>query len=157
MQVSIADICDNYDGEIQVAEDRFKSYGGRKSFFGKIRTIKINRNNSYLIQLLKEDGENQVAVVDVDAEYVAVVGDILMGIAKDNNWAGIVINGYVRDTVETAKIDVGLFALGTCPQKEKKVNSGEIDVDISFASVNFISGDYLYADSDGLIVTKKFI
>ena len=55
----------------------------------------------------------------------AVVGENLMKFAHQNNYAGIVINGYVRDTFQITDIPVALYALDTCPRKYIPVTSGE--------------------------------
>ena len=52
-------------------------------------------------------------VVDVDAAYYAVVGENLMKFARQNNYAGIVVNGYIRDTFQIRDIPVALYALGS--------------------------------------------
>ncbi len=155
MEFFTADLCDKYDDKVQVLEPLFYSYGGVSKFTGQIATCKIIDNNTELIKLLKSEGNNMVCVVDVNAKYVAVVGDKLMAFAKQNNWAGIIVNGYIRDTKTTKNIDVGLLALGTCPKKAPIQNSGETAINLSFAGVNFIENTYLYADSDGVIVSNQ--
>ncbi len=157
MEFFTADLCDKYDDEVQVLSSGFYSYGGASRFSGKIATCKITDNNKELIKLLKSEGNGRVCVVDVDAKYVAVVGDKLMGFAKQNNWAGIVVNGYVRDIQTTTNIEVGLIALGTCPKKAPIQNSGEIGLDLNFGGVVFKEGDCLYADEDGVITSKEFL
>jgi len=155
MEFYTADICDKYGNQIQVLEPNYKSYGGKTKSSGKIVTIKLFEDNSDLVTLLRDNqGDGRVVVVDVQGDYCAVVGDNLMKFANKNNWAAIVINGYVRDTIETAKIPVGLWALGTYPQKSKKKAKAELNTKISFAGVEFVPDEYLYADSDG-IITKK--
>jgi regulator of ribonuclease activity A len=154
MSFSTSDLCDKYDETVQVLEPLFTSYGRRESCSGKIATCKLIDNNAELIKLLKTDGAGRICVVDVAAKYVAVVGDKLMGFALENNWTGIIVNGYVRDITNTRSIDVGLWALGTCPKKAPITNSGECGIDISFAGVEFKEGEYLYADVDGIITSK---
>ena len=65
-----------------------------------------------------------MVVVDVDREFFAVVGENLMKFAHKNNYAGIVINGFVRDTFQITDIPVALYALGTCPRKSIPVTRG---------------------------------
>jgi len=148
-----ADLCDKYPSLIQVLEPIFKSYGGAKRMMGHIVTIKLHGSNQTLIELLKGEGAGQIVVVDVDAKFTAVVGDKLMKFALDNHWAGLIINGYVRDTKNTKEIDVGLFALGTCPQKTMENQEGERPVNVTFGGITFNNGDYLYADRDGIILS----
>ncbi len=152
-----ADLCDKYQDTVQVLDFGFHSYGGVSKFSGKIATCKLVDNNTELIKLLKSDGKGRVCVVDVDAKYVAVVGDKLMGFAKKNNWAGIVVNGYVRDIETTQNIEVGLISLGTCPKKAPMENSGKIGLDLKFWGVKFIENEYIYIDADGAIISKEEI
>ncbi len=155
MDFSTADLCDKFGKSLQVAKADFNSYGGVKKCFGKIATIKIDEDNSELVSMLQEDGDGRIAVVDVGRSYCAVVGDTLMGYALKNNWAGIIVNGYVRDTEETAKIPVGLWAIGTCPLKSKKKAKALRDIELNFSDVKFKNEDFLYADSDGIVVLSK--
>lgn len=154
MKFYTADLCDKYPEHVRVLDPILKSYGGAKRVMGQIVTVKLSGSNKTLIELLKSEGAGQIAVVDVDATYTAVVGDNLMKFAFENNWAGIIINGYVRDTKNTKEIDVGLFALGTCPKKTMEVKEGSLHVKINFGGITFEEGDYLYADRDGIIVSS---
>lgn len=155
MSFHTSDLCDKYDEKVQVLEPTFISYGGLQKCFGRVATVQITDNNAELIKLLKTPGEGRVCVCDVGGRYVAVVGDKLMGFAKENGWSGILVNGYVRDITNTKGIDVGLWALGTCPKKAQNPNGGECGIDVYFGGVDFKEGDYLYADVDGIITAKE--
>jgi len=158
MTVFTADICDEHSDKVQVLDAGYKNYGGADNCQGEIITIKLDRNNSDLIKLLRdEDGSGKVVVVDVDQAFFAVVGENLMKFAHKNNYAGIIINGYVRDTFQITDIPVALFALDTCPRKYIPVTSGERELSLSFGGVDFSHGSYLYADTDGVIVTADKI
>jgi len=153
MKSYTADICDTSKNKIQVLNPIYKSYGGISMCHGKIITIKLFEDNTDLVKLLKnEKGEGRICVVDVEGNYCAVVGETLMGYAYENNWAGIVINGYVRDTHQTSQIPVGLFALGTYPLKSNKKAKSQRDIILNFGNVTFNSNDILYADNDGIIL-----
>ena len=86
--------------------------------------------------------------------YFAVVGDNLMKFAKNNKYEGIIINGYVRDTVTTTDFEVGLVAKGTCPRKYIPVQDGKIGVKLVIDNVEINNGDYVYVDPDGIVITK---
>ena len=149
-----ADICDEHPDKVSVLESGYRHYGGADRCEGQIATIRLDRNNSDLIKLLRdEDGTGKIVVVDVHRAYYAVVGENLMKFAHQNNYAGIIVNGYIRDTFQIKDIPVVLYALGTCPRKYIPATPGERDMSLSFGGVNFNSGDYLYADTDGVIVT----
>ncbi len=155
MQLITADICDEHRDEVQVLSHDYKSYGGVETCHGPIVTIKLDEENSDLISMLKEPGEGRIAVVDVDGAFYAVVGENLMKFARDNGWAGILINGYVRDTKITRTIPVGLWALGTCSRKSHDRKPAERDIVLEFGGVTFKNGEYLVADHDGIIVAPK--
>jgi len=158
MSFSTADFCDKYKDELQVLELPLNPYGGVDSFSGEIVTIKLDKNNHELIKLLRdENGEGKVAVVDVDGAFFAVVGDNLMKFAHQNGWSGIVINGYVRDTKITKTIPVGLMAIGTCPKKSFESNEAKRNIELNFGEISFRSGEYIYVDEDGIIVSDKIL
>lgn len=154
MKFYTADLCDKYLETVHVLDPDMKSYGNAKRMMGKIVTVQLPGSNKTLIELLKSDGDGQIAVVDVSGIYTAVVGDNLMKFAYENNWAGILINGYVRDTKNTKEIDVGLFALGTYPKKTMVAQDGTLHQTLTFGGVTFHEGDYLYADRDGIIISS---
>jgi len=153
-----ADICDDHSNKVSVLGAGYNNYGGASKCQGEIVTIKLDKNNADLIKLLRdEDGTGKVVVVDVDQEYYAVVGENLMKFALKNNYSGIVVNGYIRDTFQITDIPVALYALGTCSRKSIPVTSGEQNVALAFGGIEFSQGDYLYGDTDGVIVTKSKI
>jgi len=158
MNFTTADLCDQYKDKLQVLQILLQSYGGVKSFSGEIVTIKLDNNNHDLVKMLRdEQGDGKVAVVDVNQAFYAVVGDNLMGFAHKNGWAGIVINGFVRDTKITQTISVGLMAIGTSPRKSFENNSSQRDIELNFGGVSFKNGDYIYADEDGVIVSDNIL
>ena len=153
-----ADICDEHSDKVAVLGAGYRNYGGADKCQGEVVTIKLDRNISDLIPLLRDvDGTGKVVVVDVDQTYYAVVGEALMNFAHQNNYAGIIVNGYIRDGFQIRNIPVALYALGTCPRKYIPVTKGEQDVPLFFGGVEFNSGDYLYADTDGVIVAAEKI
>lgn len=153
-----ADICDDHADKVAVLDSGYVNFGGADKCAGRIVTIRLDRNNADLIKLLRdEDGTGKIVVVDVAKAYFAVVGENLMKFAHQNNFAGIIVNGYIRDTFQIKDIPVALFALGTCPRKYIPTTEGEREIRLSFGGIDFNSGDYLYADTDGVIVTAEKI
>lgn len=156
MDFFTADICDEYPDKTNVLGPGYQHFGGINKCQGVVTTIKLDKNNADLVALLRdEDGSGKVVVVDVDAAFFAVVGENLMKFSHKNNFAGIVINGYVRDTEQIQDIPVALVALGTCSRKSIPVTKSERGVAVSFGGVNFNEGDYVYIDNDGVIVTLE--
>ena len=151
-----ADLCDDYEGKVEVLGPKFKSYGGTKKFRGQAITVKLDKNNKDLAKLLKnQEGLGKVVVVDVDEKYYAVVGDNLMKAASNSRFEGIIVNGYVRDTVTTKEFDVGLLAIGTCPRKYKQEQEASINTEIVIDGVKINKDDYVYVDQDGIVISKE--
>ena len=151
-----ADLCDNYSDKTEVLGSDFKSYGGNKKFKGEVVTVKLDKNNKDLAAFLKNNnGSGKVVIVDVNMEYFAVVGDNLMKFANDNKFEGIIVNGYVRDTVTTKEFDIGLVAKGVCPRKYIPVQDGKINVPLVIDGVEINTGDYVYVDPDGIVICKE--
>ena len=84
--------------------------------------------------------------------HTALVGDIIAELGRSNGWAGVVVNGAIRDSAVVGGMDFGCKALGTNPRKSTKTGAGERDVTVSFGGVDFAPGDMLYADTDGIVV-----
>lgn len=157
MHIGTADLCDNnQDKKIQVLSPNFNSYGGLSSFCGQITTIQLDKSNWDLLDMLKnEDGKGKIVIVDVKEAFYGVVGDKLSAFALNNNYTALIINGYVRDTKECETIGIGLYALDTCPLRNFDPSTSIKQESVSFGSVTFNEGDYLYADEDGVIVCSE--
>lgn len=151
-----ADYCDTHPESVSVLGPGYTNYGGASMCKGEVATIWLERNNSDLITLLRdEDGRGKVVVVDAEQAYYAIVGEMLMQFAEQNGYAGIIVNGYIRDTFQIKDIPVALYALGTCSRKSIPVTQGKRNIPLSFGGVEFRPGDYVYADTDGVIVTAE--
>ena len=154
MSFSTADLYDRHEGEVQVALPMFNDYGGRKDFCGPIATLKVHEDNSLVRAALEQPGQGRVLVVDGGGSLrCALVGDVLAQLGKDNGWAGIVVYGCIRDSAVIATIDIGVKALNTNPRKSVKKGAGDRDITLEFAGVRFESGAYLYADTDGVLLS----
>ena len=156
---STADLYDEYGENLQVATPVLNDYGGRKIFSGPISTVKVFEDNSLVRAALEESGDGKVLVVDGGSSLrCALLGDMLADLGKTNNWSGVIVNGCIRDSAVIATIDFGVKALDTNPRKSVKKGVGERDIPISFADVTFNPGDYIYADTDGIIIsTQKLV
>ena len=143
--------------EAQTCDPVFDDFGGRSAFFGPIKTLKVFEDNAQVRATLETPGENRVLVVDGGGSTrCALFGGNLGQLAVKNGWAGVVVYGLVRDSVEISQQDFGLKAMGTHPRKsEKGLHSAQADRVVKFAGVEFRPGAWLYADSDGIVVSEK--
>ncbi|HYJ60610.1 MAG TPA: ribonuclease E activity regulator RraA [Actinomycetota bacterium] len=149
---STADLLDEHP-DAQVCALAFRSFGGRVAFEGPIATVRCPMDNVRLRELLGEPGDGRVAVVDGGGSgRVALLGDRVAGLGVANGWAGIVVNGMVRDAAALRDLPIGILALGTCPRPSAKAGAGEIGRRVVFGEVTFEPGDLLCADGDGVVV-----
>jgi len=156
MCIKTADLCDEHIDKLQVAENIFRDFGGRKTFTGEIFTVKVFEDNSLVRTSLEADGTGKILVVDGGgSQRCALVGGLIGQLAKKNNWSGIIVFGCIRDSEEISGIDVGVKAISTCPVKSVKRGEGQTNILVRFAGVNFIPGHFLYADEDGIVVSEK--
>jgi len=155
MSFATADLYDEHEENLQIATPMFNDYGGKKKFFGPASTVKVFEDNSLVRAALEEAGEGRVLIVDGDASLrCALVGDMLAELGKENGWEGIVVYGCIRDAAVIANIEIGVKALNTNPRKSVKKGVGERDIAVSFADVSINAGDYIYADEDGVVISK---
>ena len=151
-----ADLCDDHSDDLIILNQQFNSYGKVDSFYGQITTVKCFNDNSKVREAVNSEGSRKVLVVDGNASTdCALLGDMLAEAAVKNNWSGIIVNGCIRDSDVIANIDLGVFALSTIPLKSVKKNIGDRDVLVNFMGIDFNPGDYIYADLDGIIISKK--
>lgn len=156
MDFRTTDLCDEFSECLQVAEPVFGDYGGEIMFSGTITTLKVFEDNSLVRTALEEPGAGRVLVVDGGGSMrCALLGDQLAELAEENDWAGVVVNGCIRDSSPISEIPIGVKALGVHPLKSVKRGVGERDIPVRFAGVTFKPGHYLYADEDGLLVAEQ--
>lgn len=152
--ISTPDLCDEAGDGVQVLAPLLKNFGARTSFGGRIVTIKCFEDNSLVKAQGQIDGAQQVLVVDGGASpRRALLGDQIALALANNNWAGIVIYGYVRDVDALADTDLGIQALGAIPVKTEKRGLGDLNVPLMFGGVTFHPGEWIYADNNGVVVS----
>ena len=155
MTFATADLYDKYEEKLQIAAPLFNDYGGNLKFCGPASTVKVFEDNSLVRAALEEPGDGRVLVIDGGASLkCALLGDMLAELCKENDWAGIIVYGCIRDSALISNIAIGVKALNTSPRKSVKKGIGERDVSISFADVIISPGDYIYADKDGFVVSE---
>ena len=153
---SLPDIYDKYSNVVQLGKLAMISFGKAKSVAGEIYTVSCSDDNSIVKKVLQSKGDKRVLVIDASGvSHASMVGDQIAESAVKNNWAGIVVNGCVRDVEELKNLPIGIFAKGAVAQKTNKKNHGFEDVLISFGSVVMISGKWIYIDQNGWLVADK--
>lgn len=153
-----SDLYDDHEDSVQTCATQFQNYGGRRSFSGPVRTVECHHDNVLFRQLLERDGGGGVIVVDGRGSTErALMGDMLAAKAASNGWAGVIINGAIRDAKDIANIDIGVFALGVNPAKSDKEGAGNVNAEVSFGGASFRFGDWVYCDEDGVLISPVMI
>ncbi len=151
--IATADILDEHGERAAVCELGLRQFGGVGAFSGLITTIRCYEDNALLRECASRQGAGGVLVVDGGGSLrVALLGDNIAGIARDNGWSGVVINGCVRDVAALRELEIGISALGSNPRRSGKNGGGELDVAVTFGGATFTPGAMLYADDDGIVV-----
>jgi regulator of ribonuclease activity A len=151
-----ADLVDEIGPDVRSCDLQLRQFGGREMFAGPISTVRCFQDNALLKSVLSEPGDGGVLVIDGAASvHTALVGDLIAELGRSNGWAGLVINGAVRDASTLRTLDIGIKALGTNPRKSTKTGAGERDVAVTFGGVTFSPGEIAYSDDDGVVVTAR--
>jgi regulator of ribonuclease activity A len=161
MNFATTDLCDDHpqlleDGRLAVLPPVFKHYGQRTTFSGRVTTLKVFEDNALVRATLEAPGNGNVLVIDGGASLRrALVGGQLALLAQDNGWAGIVVDGCVRDSDEISGCDIGVRALGVHPQKSAKQGVGDRNTRVVICGVAVSPGDWVYADADGILIAQQ--
>ena len=156
MKFSTPDLSDNFSAEVQVLAPLLRNFGGKAAFAGSIVTVKCHEDNSLVKEQVEQPGESRVLVVDGGGSLrCALLGDLLAKKAMDNGWQGLIIYGCVRDVDEIAQMDLGVQALAAIPLKSVRKGRGDLNIPLNFGGVIFNSGDFVYADNNGVVVASR--
>lgn len=148
-----ADLVDDIGPDVRSCDLQLRQFGATTEFAGPITTVRCFQDNALLKSVLSEPGGGGVLVIDGDGSlHTALVGDVIAALGRDNGWAGLIINGAVRDASTLRTLDIGIKALGTNPRKSTKTGAGERDVPLEFGGVVFRPGEIAYSDDDGIVV-----
>jgi regulator of ribonuclease activity A len=153
------DLCDAHkndtSGAFRVLPPVFRDFGAVQRFSGPVVTVKCFEDNTLVKAAVDSPGEGRVLVVDGGGSLRrALVGGNLGAAAARNGWAGVVVDGCVRDVAELAVCQTGIRALAAMPLPTEKRNEGQRDVAVQIQGVWVRPGEWLYADEDGVVVSS---
>lgn len=152
------DLCDSYkndsSGGFRVLPPVFRDFGANGRFAGQVSTVKCFEDNTLVKAAVDSPGEGRVLVVDGGGSLRrALLGGNLGAAAARNGWAGVVVDGCVRDVAELAQCETGIRALASMPLPTEKRGEGQRDIAVQIQGVGVRPGDWLYADEDGMVVS----
>ncbi len=157
------DLCDLHrdddaaaDANFRVLPPVFGHYGARKVYCGPVSTVRCFEDNSFVKVAVDSPGQGRVLVVDGGGSLRrALLGGNLAAAAARNGWAGVLVDGCVRDAAELRACELGISALALMPMPPIKRNVGQADVAVQVQGVWVRPGDWVYADADGIVVAAR--
>ena len=161
MSFSSCDLCDAHEhelasGVLQVLAPGWHPFGAVTRFAGPAATLKVFEDNVLVRTALESPGRGRVLVVDAGGSLrCGMVGGNLAALAEKNQWAGILVNGCVRDVEELARCHIGIRARGVHPRRSARLGAGTVDVVVQFDGVTVRPGDWVYADADGVLISQR--
>ena len=137
-------------------DSTIKSLNGRP-LLGTAFTVKAPAGDNMMFHRaldLAQPGD--VIVVDGGGCSVrSLAGEIMMTYCQGRGFAGVVVNGCLRDLDGIQKLDMPVYATGITPQGPYKNGPGEINVPVCIGGVAVLPGDILVGDVDGIVVIRK--
>lgn len=165
LEFSTCDLCDAHaaalGADLRVLPAGFRNFGQQHIFCGPVDTLQCWEDNALVKSAVQSAGwvdtpqgrVRKVLVVDAGGSLRrAMLGGNLGAAAARNDWAGVVIDGCVRDSAELAQQAVGIRALGTVPLATEKRGAGVAQRAVQMQGVWVYPGDWLFADADGMVL-----
>lgn len=85
----------------------------------------------------------------------ALAGEIMMRYCKSRGFAGVVVEGCMRDSDAIREMDFPVYCKGITPQGPYKNGPGEINVPVCVGGQVILPGDILVGDRDGIVVIRQ--
>lgn len=154
---STCDLCDAHKGDssgaFRVLPPVFRAFGALIAFAGPVSTVQCLDDNTSVKQAVETPGAGRVLVVDGGASLRrALVGGNLAAAAARNGWAGLLVDGCVRDRAELDATAIGIRALALMPLPTERRQAGRVGLPVCIQGVWVRPGDWLVADEDGIVL-----
>ena len=85
----------------------------------------------------------------------AVVGDLVLGMAKNCGAAGLVTDGCARDLPGIRAVGLPCYCVGVTPNSPHRSGPGTVGFPVMIAGHPVASGDVIVADQDGVVVVPQ--
>lgn len=119
-----------------------------------VRTRPVDNLAPYAALKFAKPGD--VLVVGVDgSETASVLGDILLGMARNAGIIAAVTDGVVRDIGGINQVGLPTFARALSPNSPFKDGPGEVGFPVTLGGVVIYPGDLIVGDIDGVVVLPR--
>jgi 4-hydroxy-4-methyl-2-oxoglutarate aldolase len=129
---------------------------GMPRIAGPAFTVRTGRHDNLMFHAsvyLAQPGD--IIVVEAGDDEMAVAGGNVCAIAQRNGVAGLVVDGVIRDVVESRERRFPILARGASPIPAKRVGEGGLNVQIRCGGVVVNPGDVVVADEEGIVVIPR--
>lgn len=136
---------------------RIKPIGPVRPFAGTALTCHCGpADNLALCAAVAECVAGDVLVAATD-QYTgcSVVGDLLLGIARNRGAEAFVTDGLVRDAGDIENLAIPCFAMGVSPNSPARNGPGSVGMPVQCGGVQVDTGDVMVGDRDGVVVVPK--
>lgn len=151
-----AELHDAHPDVVAVCELQFRSFGLRRAFSGPCQTVRVDEDHRPARDLLRTPGEGRVLMLDGGGHMrMGLLGDTMARLAIGSGWAGVVVNGVIRDSAVLDTLEIGIKALGTTARRNETERGGVVGVPVDIGGVRFEPGCWVYADDDAVIMSPR--
>lgn len=119
-----------------------------------VRTRPVDNLAPYAALRYARPGDVLVVAVD-GSDTASVIGDIMLGMARNAGIVAAVTDGVVRDIDGINKVGIPVFAKALTPNSPFKDGPGEVGLPVTLGGVAIASGDLLVGDIDGVVVVPR--
>lgn len=149
----VADAC----GRRGAVDHRIRPLTRAKRFVGTALTVQsrpVDNLAPYAALKFARPGDVLMVATD-DCESAAVLGDILIGMARNAGIIAAVTDGLIRDIAGIDEVGIPTFARGLSPNSPQKDGPGTIGLPISLGGVLINPGDLVVGDADGVVIVPR--
>ena len=113
-------------------------------------------DNLALAAAIAEAKAGDVIVAATDAfDRAAVVGDLLLGMARNRGVRAFVTDGLVRDFDGIVKVGLPVHCAGLTPNSPARNGPGTVGLPVTLGGLTVAPGDVVAGDRDGVVVVPK--
>ena len=123
---------------------------------GPAFTVRTGKHDNLMFHAaiyLAQPGD--VIVVETGDDEMAIAGGNVCAIAQRRGVAALVVDGVIRDVVESREHRFPVFARGISPMPARRVGEGGMNVQIRCGGVIVNPGDVIVADEEGIVVVPR--
>ena len=138
--------------ELRVIDPALRPIAPGRKLVGRARTVAAATGLLPVVDALEQAEPGDVLVVDAGGGTRALAGELFASEAQRKGLAGIVIDGYCRDSSELRRIELPFYARGCVPNAAPAGTAAGAPGAIGCGGVAVAPGDVLVGDDDGIVV-----